>query len=438
MSEETKKKKCFVVMGFGEKTDYATKRVLNLDKTYRIIIKKAVEDAGLECIRADDVIHSGLIDRPMYELLLDADLVVADLSTSNANALYELGVRHALKPYTTIVIAEKKFKFPFDIKSLLIRTYEHMGKGIDAEEAETFRTELTKTIKVLMDAPKIDSPVHEFLPQLLNAIKGASETKAEPERAAVASAANDQSASELMEMFVDAKTDEAWTTAGKLLEKLLKMRPSDEYLIQQRALVTYKGKKPDAVTALLKAQEILQELDPQTTGDPETLGLWGAIHKRLWELKKEQGDLETSIWAYERGFYLKEDYYNGINYAFLLNVRAALSTPREAVADFVSAERIRRRVITICHKIVESEMAKGPGKFNEEEMFWLLGTLVEAYAGIGETKKADEVRAAAEAKAPVTWLFDAVLSVPPAGWMIDTMNDQVGKLAPLLANPPAI
>jgi hypothetical protein len=69
-------------MGFGEKTDFATGRTLDLDKSYRLIIKKAVEDAGLECIRADDVIHAGMIDKPMYELLYEADLVVADLSTS--------------------------------------------------------------------------------------------------------------------------------------------------------------------------------------------------------------------------------------------------------------------------------------------------------------------------------------------------------------------
>ena len=47
----------------------------------------------------------------MYENLLEADVAIADLSTSNENAIYELGVRHALKPRTTIVIAEKQFKF---------------------------------------------------------------------------------------------------------------------------------------------------------------------------------------------------------------------------------------------------------------------------------------------------------------------------------------
>src|SRR5438270_11861822 len=110
------KKKCFVVMGFGEKTDLATGRTLDLDKTYRIIIKKAVEEAGLECIRADDIKHSGLIDVPMCELLLEADIVVGDLSTANANAIYALRVRHPLRPHTTIVMAG------WPVKCLLHRT----------------------------------------------------------------------------------------------------------------------------------------------------------------------------------------------------------------------------------------------------------------------------------------------------------------------------
>ena len=88
---------CFVIMGFGEKTDFQSnpQRVLNLNKTYENIIKPMVIEAGLDCVRADEIIHSTVIDKPMYDNLLGADLVIADLSTSNANALYELGVRHA-------------------------------------------------------------------------------------------------------------------------------------------------------------------------------------------------------------------------------------------------------------------------------------------------------------------------------------------------------
>lgn len=97
---------CFVVMGFGKKRDFESGRTLDLDKTYKSIIKPSVQAAGMTCIRADDIIHSGPIDVPMYEQLLNADVVVADLSTSNKNAFYELGVRHALRPYTTIIICE--------------------------------------------------------------------------------------------------------------------------------------------------------------------------------------------------------------------------------------------------------------------------------------------------------------------------------------------
>jgi hypothetical protein len=85
-------KRCFVVMGFGIKTDLATGRKLNLDKSYLALIKPVVESKGITCLRADEIRNSGTIDVPMYQQLLTADLVVADLSTANVNAFYELGI----------------------------------------------------------------------------------------------------------------------------------------------------------------------------------------------------------------------------------------------------------------------------------------------------------------------------------------------------------
>ena len=52
-------------MGFGKKTDYPTGRVLDLDKSYKYIIKPASEAAGYQCIRADEIQHSGNINVPM-------------------------------------------------------------------------------------------------------------------------------------------------------------------------------------------------------------------------------------------------------------------------------------------------------------------------------------------------------------------------------------
>src|SRR5262245_9153828 len=160
---------CFVVMGFGKKTDFETGRTLDLNLTYNYIIKPAVTAAGLKCVRADEITHSGPIDVPMYEQLLDADVVIADVSTSNKNAFYELGVRHALKPYTTIVICEDGLKtFPFDVNHVAIRQYHHLGDGIDYGEVERFRKALTDAITEIQsqDPRHLDSPVYTFLRNL--------------------------------------------------------------------------------------------------------------------------------------------------------------------------------------------------------------------------------------------------------------------------------
>src|SRR6185503_14732268 len=92
--------------------------------------------------------------------------VVADLSTSNKNAFYELGIRHALRPFTTVIIAEDGIKtFPFDISHVAVRQYHHLGEDIGFEEVMRFRDQLTNAIKVIFnEKPRSkDSPVYTFL-----------------------------------------------------------------------------------------------------------------------------------------------------------------------------------------------------------------------------------------------------------------------------------
>ena len=404
MAEISPKKTCFVVMGFGKKTDFQQQKSYDLDKSYRIIIKQAVEDAGLECIRADDVVHAGIIDKPMYELLLGADVVVADLSTSNANAIYELGVRHALRPHTTIVIAEKNFKFPFDIGHLLVRPYTHLGDGIDAEDAEAAREGLKKAIRELTEKKETDSPVYTFLPTLCEPTAG--QAKEVPSIAAApATTAADQTVSLLMDMFHQARGASNWPGAKMALEQLKTKLPGEPFILQQLALATYKSKLPDSKSALEEARNILSELHPRTSNDPETLGIWGAIHKRLWELDSKPEDLEESIRSYGKGFYLKDDHYNGINYAFMLNVRASVSTAKpDAIADFVWAERVRRRVIELCEAQLAAGVKDDEGKVDQERLFWLRATLIEALVGSGQTDRAASLKDEAIKEAPERWM----------------------------------
>src|SRR5512132_116991 len=361
MPDKSVKKTCFVVMGFGEKTDFQSnpQRVLNLNKTFEYIIQPAVEESGLECIRADTIIHSTVIDKPMYEQLLEADLVIADLSTSNANAIYELGVRHALRPHTTIVMAESNFKFPFDFSHLTILMYEHLGKEIGYGEVVRVKAELKKKIAHLLDNPNVDSPVFLFLQSL--AEKEVVMKAAVP--APAATPVSKESFAELMENFRKAKAEVKkpidWLTVSGVLKALQEMQPNDPYIIQQLALATYKSEMPDKVQALRKAKDILMPLAPWTSSDAETVGLWGAVHKRLWEERKEKADLDQGIRAYERGYFFKNDHYNGINLAFLLDVRASLTAGDEAVADRVLARRIRGEILDLCNQSLKSGTLQG-------------------------------------------------------------------------------
>ena len=102
----------------------------------------------------------------MYRELLGADFVIADLSTANPNALYELGIRHALRPRTTIVISENKLPYPFDLNHILIEGYTHLGDAIDYDEVVRFRKVLGEKLNAVINSKDPDSPVYTFLPKL--------------------------------------------------------------------------------------------------------------------------------------------------------------------------------------------------------------------------------------------------------------------------------
>jgi hypothetical protein len=89
---------------------------------------------------------------------------------------------------------------------------------------------------------------------------------------------------------------------------------------------------------------------------PET----SACRQTTRTLTGERQHLDEAIRAVKRGFYLRNDYYNGINLGFLLNQRAAAQPdPAEAIADFVQARRVRREVLAICERWLETNPEPG-------------------------------------------------------------------------------
>ncbi len=438
---------CFVIMGFGEKTDFQSspQRVLNLNRTYANIIKPAVTEAGHACIRADEIIHSTVIDKPMYDNLLEADLVIADLSTSNANAIYELGIRHALRPQRTIVMAENNFSFPFDLNHLSIVKYEHLGKDIGFDEVMRVRGILREKIAVLMGSPEVDSPVFLFIPTLKPASLPAAGTAAMLEAAAPQPApsslpTDSTSFAGLLEKFRAAKraANKAldWATPLELLGRLKTMQPDDPYILQQLALATYKNERPDIKVSLMQAKIILGDLAPQTSSDAETVGLWGAIHKRLWDELKNNDDLDEAVRAYARGYYIKTDYYNGINYAFMLNVRAVTTTGDEALADRVLARRIRQQVLAICNRLLEAAPGSGEPVAGSDEPFWIGATKVEALFGLGRQDEAIKLKSEVVARERERLRKaggDRATANDEVGWKEDSLTSQLEKLGKLLS-----
>jgi hypothetical protein len=368
-------KTCFVIIGYGPKPDYATGRIIDLDKTYEYIIKPAFEELGFLCFRACDLTHSGTIDIPMFDSILKSDFVVADISTLNPNVLYELGVRHAVRKNTTIIIAENELSYPFDLSHILIEPYEHYGKGIDHGEVKRFTKLLQEKTKALLADPKTDSPLYTVFPEL--EVPRFSEKEVEAIKENIK---EDGSLSDLMTAAESAKNEKNYEKAFALLKGAAALKQDNIFVTQRLALVTYKSELPTKKEALFNAVEILKPLNPQITTDVETLGLSGAIYKRLFEIDGDIKYLDDALWFYEKGFYIANDYYNGINFALLLNQKATLETnPIDALGYYGSAKRIREKVKHICLMHVESNSWQ-----SRDDQIWILLTLAEASLGLDD------------------------------------------------------
>jgi hypothetical protein len=121
--KEPPKKTCFVICPIGE--DGSDERQWSND-VLDCIITPVVKKMGYQDpIRADQINESGIITRQIVDLLIDSDLVIADLSYRNPNVCYELAVRHiAKKPFIHLI--RKDHKIPFDTaqnRAIIIDTH---------------------------------------------------------------------------------------------------------------------------------------------------------------------------------------------------------------------------------------------------------------------------------------------------------------------------
>jgi len=123
----------FVVMPFGKKKG-SDGSPYDFNAIYKDLIKPALIMAGFEPFRADEETSSGDILTDMFQELLLADLVLCDLSIDNANAFYELGIRHAFRKRGVVHIQAGRAYMPFDIFNVRTLPYHITPEGVPDPE----------------------------------------------------------------------------------------------------------------------------------------------------------------------------------------------------------------------------------------------------------------------------------------------------------------
>lgn len=350
---------CFVLMPFGQKPD-ATGSVVDFDAVYRDLIAPAIEAADLRPIRADQEMSGGIIHTPMFERLLLCEYAVADLTTANANVFYELGVRHAYRPWSTVLLFAEGGRLPFDVTMLRALPYK-LGGGKPAEVDAT-RTALTARLRAAKAGDK-DSPVFELLDWLPSPGPVAhSKTDTFREQAeysleakAKLAAARKQGAERLRQLqrelepvdrceagiladlLLSYRAVKAWEDMIALVQRMPAPIRRTTMVQEQLGFALNRAGRSDEAEAVLL--EVVGTRGPSS----ETYGLLGRVYKDRWEAALARGSrieakgvLEKAIDAYLRGFEADwRDAYPGVNAVTLMEVRDPPDPRREALVPAV-------------------------------------------------------------------------------------------------------
>ncbi len=147
----TPKPTAFVIMPSGD----------NFAGIFEHIITPALEQAGYRVVLAVDIDNVQNIMKDIVRGLADSTLIVADLTGSNRNVYYELGIAHALgKP--TILLTQDIADLPFDVRSYRVIEYDdHVGRYSNAQTTITSYAE-----GLLNRTTTFGNPVTDFLPSV--------------------------------------------------------------------------------------------------------------------------------------------------------------------------------------------------------------------------------------------------------------------------------
>lgn len=296
------KQHAFVAMPFGTKPG-AEGQPIDFNRIYLELIKPALEDAGFEVFRADEETRAGDIRTDMFQELLAADLVVADLTLDNPNVWYELGVRHALRARGVVLVQGPRSTSPFDIYTDRKLRYGVAAGAPDPATLAADRAALARMARETQSAStrRKVSPVYTLLPHLQQPrwqdllLAGDNEfaQRYEAWRSRLEVAQQKHRAGDILvlaeETPVRALAVEARFQAGRALMRLPQfafaleqfdaaLAIDDEHLgsRQQRAVCLGRLRRTE------EARELALQLTAQHADDPDCWSLAGRVEKSAW------------------------------------------------------------------------------------------------------------------------------------------------------------
>jgi hypothetical protein len=403
---------CFVLMPFGRKT-IACGKTIDFDAVYQELIAPAITASGLEPLRASEEVTGGVIHKPMFERLILCDFAVADLTGANANVYYELGLRHGIRPATTVLLYAGDERMPFDVAPLRAMPYGigPDGKPTDPETAGAGLRRLLEAAKLQQGESSVDSPVFQLLDGYAPPDVARLKTDVFRDRARYAIDARNRLAAarragkDAVREAATALGDVRDLEAGVVIDLYLSHRAVGDW----QAMVDLAARMPAPLARSVmvreqlgfalnrlkrrdEAEEVLLAVIRERGPSSETNGLLGRVYKDRWEEARDANDalkaagwLAKAIEAYLKGFEADwRDAYPGINAVTLMELRNP-PDPR------------RLTLLPVVTYAVERRIAKGTPDY------WDHATLVELAVLNQDEAAANDAAANALAAVRESW-----------------------------------
>jgi tetratricopeptide (TPR) repeat protein len=335
---------CFVLMPFGQKSSTGGKTI-DFDAVYRELVAPAIDRSGLEPLRADEEMTGGVIHKPMFERLILCEFAVADLTTANANVFYELGVRHSVRPWSTILLfAEGGTQLPFDVAPLRAIPYRLNPEGRPADPGAVIpliAQRLTQARQADTDSPifqlvegfpdiqRLKTDVFRERVAYSNRIKerlAAARRRDLDAVRAVETELGDVASQEsgvVIDLFLSYRAVKAWEAMIDLASRMPPPLSATVLVQEQLALALNRAGRGEEAERILT--DLLQKRGPSS----ETYGILGRVYKDRWEAAAKAGHrdlarglLDKAIQAYLQGFESDwRDAFPGVNAVTLMALK---------------------------------------------------------------------------------------------------------------------